>query len=81
MTYHIYIPAIDERELFIWSCLDSVENDQADAGRDGRTYLTRPYIFSGVITGYYERGHGKIHFSVQLTTSRIGNHTRLIHLL
>ena len=29
----------------------------------------------------HERGQGKIHFPVQLTTSRIGNLTRLIHTL
>ena len=28
-----------------------------------------------------ERGHGRNHFIVHLTTSRIGNHTRLIHTL
>ena len=28
-----------------------------------------------------ERGQGKINFPVQLTTSRIGNHTRLIYIL
>ena len=28
-----------------------------------------------------ELGHGNIHFPVQLTTSRIGNLTRLIHTL
>ena len=28
-----------------------------------------------------ERGQGNTHFSVQLTTSRIGNLTRLIHTL
>ena len=29
----------------------------------------------------HERGEGNIHFPVQLTTSRIGNLTRLIHTL
>ena len=56
----------------------SVENEQADAGRDGQTCLARYRIFRR------ERGQGSIHFfcSVQLTTtSRIGNHALLIHAL
>ena len=50
----------------------SVENEQADAGRDGQTCLERPNS-----NGNRE----KFIFPVQLTTSRIGHHTRLIHTL
>ena len=53
----------------------SMENEKADAGRDGR----RPYretIFSGA-----NGDRGIFIFLVQLTTSRIGNLTRLIHTL
>ena len=53
----------------------SVENEQADAGRDDRTRLARPN------SQRRERGQGNLDFPVQLTTSRIGNHTRLIHTL
>ena len=49
-----------------------MENEQADAGRDGRTRLTRP-------NSQARTGTGKNDFSpVQLTTSNIGNQTRLI---
>ena len=52
-------------------------DEQADdAGRDCRTRLARPNKFSGA------NADREILFSpVQLTTSRIGNLTRLIHTL
>ena len=53
----------------------SVENEQADAGRDGRTRLARPNSQARTGTGKYS------FFPVQLTTSRIGNLTRLIYTL
>ena len=46
--------------------------NEAGAGRDGRTRPARK--FSGV-----SEDRGKNNFPVQLTTSRVGNHTRLIH--
>ena len=46
-----------------------MENGQANAGRDGRNCLVRPN--SPARTGTI--------FSIELTTSRIGNLTRLIH--
>ena len=52
----------------------SLENEQAEAGRDGRTRLARPN--SQARTGI-DREIFILH--VQLTTSRIGNLTRLIH--
>ena len=53
----------------------SVENEKADAGRDGRTRLA-------IIDSQARTGTGKnIIFLVQLTTSRIDNHARLIHTL
>ena len=45
---------------------------QADAGRDCRTHLAGPNSQAGTGTGE------KILLPVQLTTSRIGNFTRLI---
>ena len=51
----------------------SVENEQADAERDGRIRLASPYSQA--------RKQGKIVSPVQLATSRIGNHIRLIHTL
>ena len=51
------------------------EDEQADAGRDCRTSLARP-------NSQVRAGLGKYYFfPVQLTTSRIGNFTRLIFLL
>ena len=50
-------------------------DEQADAGRDCRTCLTRPK-FSGA-----SADRGIFIFPVQLTTSRIDNLTRLIHTL
>ena len=51
-----------------------MENEQADAGRDGRTHLAGPNSQARTgTTGKY------LFFPVQLTTSRIGNLTRLIH--
>ena len=49
-------------------------DEQADAGRDGGTRLARP-------NPQHARGQENIIFPVQLTTSRIGNLTRLIHTL
>ena len=50
-------------------------DEQADAGRDCRTRLARP-------NSQARPGTGKISFlPVQLTTTRIGNLTRLIHTL
>ena len=52
----------------------NIENDQAGAGRDGKTRLPRP--------SQARTGTGKYSFfPFQLTTSRIGNLTRLIHIL
>ena len=49
-------------------------DEQADAGRDCRTRLARPN------NSQARTGTGKYSFSpVQMTTSRIGNVTRLIH--
>ena len=47
-----------------------MKNEQADAGQNCRTRILRR-----------ERGQGIFFFPVQLTTSRIGNLTRLIHTL
>ena len=52
----------------------SVGNEQADAGRDGRTRLARP-------KSVREWEHGNFIFPVQLTTSRIGNLRPLLTLL
>ena len=52
----------------------SVENKRDDAGT-GRPNLSREPKFSGA------NGTGEKLFTVQLTTSRIGKHTRLIHIL
>ena len=51
-----------------------VENEQAKAGRDGRTFLTRPIIRR-------ERQQGKNNFpcSGDQPRARTGNHTRLIY--
>ena len=51
----------------------SLENEQADAGRDDRMRLARPN--SQARTG---TGREIFVFPIQLTTSRIGNLTRLI---
>ena len=48
-------------------------DEQADAGRDCRTRLARPNSQARTRTGKY-----LFTFPVQLTTSRIGNLTRLI---
>ena len=53
----------------------SIEIEQADAGRDGRTRLARPNSLARTATGKL------FDFSVRLTTSRIDNLTRLIHTL
>ena len=56
----------------------SVENEQAGARRDGRTRLVRPNSQARTGTGKYSF----LTFPVQpSTTSRIGNHTWLIHAL
>ena len=47
---------------------ESVENEQADAGREGQTCLARSNFQA-------RTGTGKTIFPVQPTTSRIGNHT------
>ena len=52
-----------------------MENEQVDAGRDGRTGLARPNSQARTGTGEI------LFFSVQLTTTRIGNLIRLIHAL
>ena len=49
-------------------------HEQADAGRDGRTYLVRTISQA-------RAGQGKKKKNVQLTTSRIGKHPRLIYTL
>ena len=51
-----------------------MENEQADAGRDGSTRLARP-------KSQARRGMEKetLFFPVQVTTNRIDNFTRLIH--
>ena len=51
-------------------------DEQADAGRDCRTRLARP-------NSQTRTGTGKYSFSLfsWLTTSRIGNITRLIHII
>ena len=49
-------------------------DEQADAGRDCRIRLSRPNSQARTRTG-------KLVFPVQLTTSRIGNLTRLMHTL
>ena len=51
----------------------SVENEQADAGRDGRTHLVTPDSQARTGTTFI--------FPVQLTTSRVDNLTRSIHTL
>ena len=53
-----------------------IKNEQANAGRDGQTCLARPN--SPLRTG---SGRAKNIFFTQLTTSRIGDLTRLIHTL
>ena len=53
-----------------------VENEWANAGRDGRNCLSRDLVYSQAQMGI----GGNIHFpTVQLTTSRIGNRTRLVY--
>ena len=54
----------------------SIENEQADRGRDGRTRLARP---NSQARTYGDREISI--FPVQLTTSRISNLTRLVHTL
>ena len=53
------------------------EVDQADAERDCRTRLAKPSKFPGANGGCREI----LIFPLQLTTSRIGSLTRLIHTL
>ena len=53
----------------------SVENEQGDAGRDGRARLAKP--ISQARMGNREM----FVFPIQLTTSRIGDHDRLVHNL
>ena len=49
-------------------------DEQADAGRDCRTRLARPISQAGA-----NADRETSFFSVELITSRVGNHTRLIH--
>ena len=51
-------------------------DEQADPGRDCRTRLARPNSQARTRIGTYE----VLIFPVQLTASRIGNLTRLIHI-
>ena len=53
----------------------SMENEQADAGRYCRIRLARPNSQART------RDRGILIFPAQLTTSRVGNLTRLIHTL
>ena len=53
-----------------------MENELADAGGTGRLNPSRETKFSGT-----HGDRGMFIFPVQLTTSRIGNLTRLIHTL
>ena len=55
----------------------SVENEQADTGRDGRIRLARPNFEAR--TESMKKSYFPV--SVQLTTSRIGNHIWSIHTL
>ena len=50
-------------------------DEHADAGRDCRTRLARPMSQARMETGKYS------FFPVQLTMSRVGDLTRLIHIL
>ena len=60
------IPGVRTR----FSLMRHVENEQADAGRDGQTCLARP-------NSQARTGAEKHIFHVQLTMSRVGNLTRL----
>ena len=51
-----------------------LENERADARRDGRTCLARPISQRG-------RGQGEFIFPVQLTKREMGNQTRLVSTL
>ena len=57
-----------------------VENERADAGMDGRTRLAKPnsQTRTGMELCFFFKN---ICFLFQLTTSRIGDNTRLIHTL
>ena len=77
----VYIPSIISTGAVVqmlYSCMNtrfsqSLENEQADAGRDGRTRLPTPNL---------RREHEDreiFMFPVQLDTSRIGNLTGLFH--
>ena len=53
----------------------SVKNQRAGTGRDGRTCLAK-------VNSQVRRGQGKLFFPCSdTTTSKIGNHTRLVHTL
>ena len=52
-----------------------MENEWADAGQDSRKSVSRDNIIRR------ERGQGKTIFFDDLITSRIGQHTRLMHSL
>ena len=80
MNVHVLIQAVyGERNMYPCSStlfsLSVVENEQADAGKGGRARLAR--LNSQARMGTWENSC----FPVQPTTSRIGNHTRLIHAL
>ena len=71
------IPCVNTRFI------TSVENEQADAGRDGRTcklWQTPNNFFETKFSGA-KRDRETFIFPVQLTTNRIGNLTRLIYTL
>ena len=55
--------------------LSMVENEQTNAGQDSRACLAKLYSQARTRTGKYSC------FTVQLTMSIIGNHTRLIHIM
>ena len=66
-----FLPCDQGLEIYITIFSLSLENEQADAGPDGRTHLARPN--SQARTGTDRK---IFIFSVQLTTSRIGSLTR-----
>ena len=67
----VFLPCDQGLEFYITMFRLSLENEQADAGPDGRTRLARPN--SQARTGTDKE---IFVFSVQLTASRIGNLTR-----
>ena len=62
----------------------SMENKRGDVGRNGRTHLARPNYQARTETGKFffpVQLADHEYFLFQLTTSRIGNLTRLIHTM